>query len=186
MKPERLPFVLNGPDCECGHARVRHVGRMLSLGIEAFDGPCRDCECLPAGYRPAGGVNYGAMRAAEWIVEEEIYNADLRASARRRTVMRWVVGFAFVSAIFSLAVPGNEQLFMALVIGVAVLGGVDLTVSAFRSGDRHATTTAVIVAGFAVLGALSVTVTMPVWWVLGYVWGVGVVAAGLLVWTLRA
>lgn len=117
MHQPLYPFAVNGPDCGCGHRRLKHVEKVPGTSQTVLDGRCQACPC--DWYRATGETRAEYMEriAVEMAAVTEIHEermAELRGRFRSDVGSR-MVAFAFI--IGALLAPESSR---ALLIGIGV------------------------------------------------------------------
>lgn len=102
MDPSRYPWVVNGPPCTCGHARLAHVRRHPVFSNRAADLACTTCATCD-GYKPAEPIDR---------VSEIAQYGDLLERKNRRTAVQstinWIsLGLVVVGLLATAVKPGT-------------------------------------------------------------------------------
>lgn len=130
------PYIVDGPDCECGHRRLKHVERVPGTSKTVADGPCQSCDCER--FRVAGETHdeWLLRVMSEMVATEKVFNeqmAELRSYGRRTMVVQMVAVVGLVAA----AVGPESWRFPLIGMSLMLLASRSLAAArrAHRSGD---------------------------------------------------
>lgn len=181
MKIEEYPFVKSGPACTCGHARVRHVGRMKHMRrVRGFDLGCQACECEQ--YQPVGAA-LSDLHNAEFHRVAALRTIEATEAHRRTRVVQVVMLLAVMVAVANLLwFEGGERRFLGFVLGAVAFNTLNSAYSAGRNGDMAYAVVWLAGATVVVAPMLQLLVDFPWQLGVGYVGVVTVAAFGYLLW----
>jgi hypothetical protein len=159
VRVTEYPFVVNGPDCGCGHRRVRHIGPNPTYGVVTFDEACQDCEECEH-YRPAGDVDYEAMREAEGPEHMRIVNENMLRRARRQRFSNVLLYLVMLTIPLALVKPELWPAVAGISFGALSILMVARDITAWRDGDmgRAEAVTSAIITGSIITITLALVI----------------------------